>query len=224
MTTRIKVRELMEREGLKGEVVNLFPSWHTGTIHGDDGYVVTFSDDSLVVGFSYGELSPGLRVSYGVFFATGAKVPTAINMQSVRENQTERADGTSGSSYSATGRVRDDILRGVLGHVSAWVGVHLPAAENYWSRARRKINDGRSDLTHLPKAGEGHDPVRRRPAIASPQVRVVWSGVSRPLLRSTCQLSDSRGLTRQGGCERPPVVSRSISWKWRSEWLGRFPW
>jgi hypothetical protein len=93
MTGRIKVRELMQREGLKGEVVNLFASWHTGIIHGDDGYDVTFSDDSLVVGFSYGELSVGLRVSYGVFFATGAKVPTAINMQPVRENQTESASG-----------------------------------------------------------------------------------------------------------------------------------
>ena len=91
MTGWIKVRELMQREGLKGEVVNLFPSWHIGIIHGDDGYDVTFSDDSPVVGFSYGELSVGLRVSYGVYFATGAKVPTAINMQPVRENQTERA-------------------------------------------------------------------------------------------------------------------------------------
>ena len=79
----------MQSEGLKGKVLNLFPSWHTGIIHGDDGYDVTFSDDSLVVGFSYGELSVGLRVSYGVFFPTGAKVLTAIDMQPVRENQTE---------------------------------------------------------------------------------------------------------------------------------------
>ena len=92
MTGRIKVRELMQREGLRGEVVNLFPAWHTGIIHGDDGYDVTFSDESLVVGFSYGELSVGLRVSYGVFFAAGAKVPTAINMQPVGGNQTERTD------------------------------------------------------------------------------------------------------------------------------------
>lgn len=52
---------------------------------------MTFNDDSLVVGFSYGELSVGLRVSYGVFFAAGAKVPTAINMQPVRADQTEGA-------------------------------------------------------------------------------------------------------------------------------------
>ena len=91
MTGRIKVKELMQREGLKGEVVNLFLSWHTGIIHGDDGYDVTFSDDSLVVGFSYSELSVGLRVSYGVFFGTGARVPTAINMQPVEADQTERA-------------------------------------------------------------------------------------------------------------------------------------
>src|SRR5271169_3923768 len=91
MTGRIKVRELMQREGLTGEVVNLFPSWRTGIIHGDDGYDVTFSDDSLVVGFNYRELSVGLRVSYRVFFPTGAKVPTAIIMQLIRENQTESA-------------------------------------------------------------------------------------------------------------------------------------
>jgi hypothetical protein len=89
MTGRIKVRELLQREGLKGEVVNLFPSWHTGIIHGDDEYDVAFSDDSLVVGFSYGDLFVGLRVSYGVFFAAGAKVSSAINMQPVRVDQTE---------------------------------------------------------------------------------------------------------------------------------------
>jgi len=90
MTGRIKVKELMQREGLKGEVVILFPSRHTGIIHGDDGFDVTFSDDSLVVGFSYGELSVGLRVSYGVFFAAGAKVPRAINMQVVGADQTKQ--------------------------------------------------------------------------------------------------------------------------------------
>lgn len=76
----------MQMEGLKGNVANLFPSWHTGIIHGDDGYDVTFSDDSLAVGLGYRELSVGLRVSYGVFFRTGAKVPTAINMQPIRED------------------------------------------------------------------------------------------------------------------------------------------
>jgi hypothetical protein len=81
----------MQREGLKGKVVNLFPSWHTGIIHGDDGYDVTFSDESFMLGFGCRELAVGLRVSYGVVFAAGAKVPTAINMRPVRENQTERA-------------------------------------------------------------------------------------------------------------------------------------
>ena len=90
MTGRINVRQLMRREGLKGEVVSLFHSLHTGIIHGDDAYDVAFNDESLVVGFSFGELSIGLRVSYGVFFAAGAKVPTAINMQPVRD-QTEEA-------------------------------------------------------------------------------------------------------------------------------------
>jgi hypothetical protein len=33
------------------------------------------------VGFSYGELSVGLRVSYSLLFAAGAKVPTAVNLE-----------------------------------------------------------------------------------------------------------------------------------------------
>ena len=37
MRRRIKVRELMQREGLNGEVVKLLPSRSTGIIHGDDG-------------------------------------------------------------------------------------------------------------------------------------------------------------------------------------------
>jgi hypothetical protein len=81
MTGRIKVAELMQREGLRGKVVKLSPSWHTGIIHGDDEYEVTFSEDSLLVGFSYTQLPLGLRVSYGVFFAAGAKVPTAVNLK-----------------------------------------------------------------------------------------------------------------------------------------------
>jgi hypothetical protein len=80
MMRQIEVRVLMQREGLSGEVVNLFPSWHTGIIHGDDGYDVTFSDESLAVGFDYSEVFVGLRVSYGVFFAAGVKVPSAINV------------------------------------------------------------------------------------------------------------------------------------------------
>ncbi len=91
MTGRIKVKELMQKQGLRGEVVSLFLSRHTGIIHGDDGYDVTFSDDSLVVGLAYRKLSLGMRVSYGVFFARGAKVPTAINMQRVQVDQTEAA-------------------------------------------------------------------------------------------------------------------------------------
>jgi len=81
----------MQKQGLKGEVVSLFLSRHTGIIHGDDGYDVTFSDDSLVLGLAYGQLYLGMRVSYGVFFARGGKVPTAINMQRVQTDQTEAA-------------------------------------------------------------------------------------------------------------------------------------
>jgi len=89
MTGRIKVAELMQREGLRGEVVKLFPSWKTEIIRGDDGYDVTFSEDSLVVGFSYGDLSLGLRVSYSLFFAVGAKVPTTINLEPRHVDQVE---------------------------------------------------------------------------------------------------------------------------------------
>jgi len=92
MRRRIKVRELMQREGLNGEVVKLLPSRSTGIIHGDDGYDVTFNEESLVVGLGYGELGIGLRVSYGIFFATGAKVPTAINVQPASGGQTETTE------------------------------------------------------------------------------------------------------------------------------------
>jgi hypothetical protein len=78
MKRRIKVRELMQREGLRGEIVQLFHSGRTGMIHGYDGYDVTFNEESLVVGMSYSELSLGLKVSYGIFFATSAKLPSAI--------------------------------------------------------------------------------------------------------------------------------------------------
>jgi hypothetical protein len=60
-------------------------------IHGDNGYDVTFNDESLVVGMGYAELSLGLRVSYGIVFATGAKIPTAINVQPARSSETESA-------------------------------------------------------------------------------------------------------------------------------------
>ncbi len=101
MTSRFKVRELMQREGLNGEVVQLFHSRSTGIIHGDDGYDVTFNEESLVVGLAYRELGIGLRVSYGVFFATGAKVPTAIN---VRPASGERADATQLSESTLSAR------------------------------------------------------------------------------------------------------------------------
>ena len=81
MKRRIKVKELIQREGLRGEIVQLFHSQRTGMIHGDDGYDVTFNEESLAVGLSDGELSLGLKVSYGIFFATGAKLPTGINVQ-----------------------------------------------------------------------------------------------------------------------------------------------
>jgi hypothetical protein len=89
MNRRIKVREPMQREGLRGKVVELFHSRNTGLIHGDDGYLVSFNQESLVVGLSYRELSLGLKVTYGIFFAIGSKIPTAINVRPASGGQTE---------------------------------------------------------------------------------------------------------------------------------------
>ena len=89
MRRRVKVRELMQREGLRGEIVQLFHTRSTGIIHGDDGYDVTFNEESLVVGLGYGELGLGLRVSYGIVFAMGSKVPTAINVEPTSGGRTE---------------------------------------------------------------------------------------------------------------------------------------
>jgi len=90
----------MQREGLTGEVVTLFHSRSTGIIHGDDGYDVTFNEESLVVGLTYCEIGIGQRVSYGIFFATGAKLPTAINVQPASSGRTE-ATKDSESTLSA---------------------------------------------------------------------------------------------------------------------------
>ena len=92
MKRRFKVRALMQREGLRGEVVELFHSRNTGLIHGDDGYLVTFNRESLVVGLSYRELSLGLKVTYGMFFAIGTKIPTAINVRPASGGQTKPAE------------------------------------------------------------------------------------------------------------------------------------
>lgn len=87
MKRRVKVKQLMQREGLTGEVVQLFHSRRTGIIHGEDGYDVTFNAESLVVGLGYSELGIGQRVFYGIFFATGAKLPTAINVQPASDSR-----------------------------------------------------------------------------------------------------------------------------------------
>lgn len=91
MKKRLKVRELMQRERLRGEIVELFHLRNTGMIHGEDGYDVAFNQESLVVGLSYRKLSLGLRVTYGIFFATGAKVPTDINVMPAL-GQTEKTE------------------------------------------------------------------------------------------------------------------------------------
>ena len=89
MKKRLKVRELMQRA--RGEIVELFHLRNAGTVHGEDGYDVVFNQESLVVGLSYRELSLGLRVTYGIVFATGAKVPTDINVMPAL-GQTEKTE------------------------------------------------------------------------------------------------------------------------------------
>lgn len=71
MKKRISVNELMQTEGLRGEIVQLCHSRGAGMIHGNDGYNVTFNEESLVVGPSYGELSLGLKVSPRNLFRYG---------------------------------------------------------------------------------------------------------------------------------------------------------
>jgi hypothetical protein len=98
----VKVRELMQREGLSGEVVTLFHSGRTGIIHGDDGYDVTFNEESLVVGLAYGDVGIGQQVYYGIFFAKGAKVPTAINVRPASSGRAE-TPRDAGNVVSVTG-------------------------------------------------------------------------------------------------------------------------
>jgi hypothetical protein len=105
MKRRIRVTELMQREGLRGEVVQLFYSRSTGMIHGEDGYDVTFNEESLVVGLSYGELGLGLKVYYGLFFATGAKLPIAINVQPAFGGQSELTVPAENVLSAEAGRV-----------------------------------------------------------------------------------------------------------------------
>jgi len=100
---RVKIGELMQREGLSGEVVTLFHSRSTGIIHGDDGYEVSFNEESLVVGLAYGELGIGQRVSYGIFFASGAKIPTAINVQPASGRRTEATQDSEGTLSARAG-------------------------------------------------------------------------------------------------------------------------
>lgn len=104
MRRRTKVTELIQqREGLGGEIVELFYSRNTGMIHGDNGFDVTFNEESLVVGLSYSELSLGQKVSHGLFFATGAKVPTAINVRAESDAQpgtTEEAEDSVSAKAS----------------------------------------------------------------------------------------------------------------------------
>ena len=74
------------------EIMQLFHSRRTGRrrrrwIRRD------FQRESLVVGLSYGELSLGLKVSYGIFVATGAKLPTGINVQPAIGGPTAAPEG-----------------------------------------------------------------------------------------------------------------------------------
>lgn len=106
MKRRLNVKELMRREDLRGEVLQLFHSQRTGMIHGDNGYDVTFNAESLVVGLGYGELGIGLRVSYGIFFATRAKLPTAINVRPVSSRGGESTDSSENAVSATAARSR----------------------------------------------------------------------------------------------------------------------
>jgi hypothetical protein len=83
MKRRTRVTELMQREGLRGEVVELFYSRSTGMIHGEDGYDVTFNEESLVVGLSYRELGLGVKVPYRLFLRPEQSFPPRL-MSSLR--------------------------------------------------------------------------------------------------------------------------------------------
>ncbi len=100
MRGRVKVGDLMRKQDFTGEVVSLFPARNTGIIHGDDGYDVTFNDESLAVGIAYAGLCVGQRVSYSIFFAARAKVPVAINVQIAPADQAEAGENLA-ASFSA---------------------------------------------------------------------------------------------------------------------------
>jgi hypothetical protein len=85
MTGKVTIIELMPRKGLQGAVVMLFPTRHTGIVHGDDEYGFAFGEDSLVGGFGYWESSLGLRVSHGIFFAAGVKISGTKNVGPTHE-------------------------------------------------------------------------------------------------------------------------------------------
>jgi hypothetical protein len=51
------------------------------------------------------ELSLGLKVSYGIFFNAGAKVPTAINVQPASGVQTETAQGMKNKDWTGAGGI-----------------------------------------------------------------------------------------------------------------------
>jgi len=54
--------------------------------------VGTVRTSLAVVGLGYSALCPGLKGSYGIYFATGAKVLTAIDVQPAFGGSTETAE------------------------------------------------------------------------------------------------------------------------------------
>lgn len=58
--------------------------------------MLCFGEDSLVVGFSYTELSLGLRISYGIFFDARAKIPSAISVGPTQADGTEEPGAFKG--------------------------------------------------------------------------------------------------------------------------------
>ena len=58
MKKRFKVRELMQRERLRGEIVEFFHLRNTGMIHGEEGYDVAFNQESLDGGTKLSRTEP----------------------------------------------------------------------------------------------------------------------------------------------------------------------
>lgn len=156
MTGRVRVRELMRRQGLSGEIVRLFHSQRTGIIHGDDGYDVAFSEEAPVVGLGYPELGLGLKVSYGVFFATGSKVPTAIKRATCVRRSNRVNAGRGKFSFGKSRWIQCGVAPRVGRGAEEPPLVRERHLSPIFRNTQERMHEG-SDLPRLSKTGERHD-------------------------------------------------------------------